>query len=280
MSRCESCGQIYVIRDLYDRGAQRSCAHSTGRSCAQPLPSRINIFTIEHAWNRPKDAPSLLRHFHHVPILPLALYFYLFVFSSFPLRNFHVTAILRVIEGRKKIRGEIDRILGKELERKLEGQGCFTFPLFHGVTQFQACVDIALSDCIWMELRQRNWASRSTPVAYAFDQISDCLDSASGLLGGEKSCNGIRHEIHRAVNLPPLFPSPHCAIAKLENDDELYTAPSFNRVRDFYGWKASVELVDHNLCRIGEFHQPRFLLGADWMLRFTAMIPRNGRETF
>lgn len=84
MSRCESCGQIYVIRDLYDRGARRSCAHSTGRSCAQPLPSRINIFTIEHAWNRPKDAPSLLRHFHHVPILPLALYFYLFVFSSFP----------------------------------------------------------------------------------------------------------------------------------------------------------------------------------------------------
>lgn len=79
--------------------------------------------------------------------------------------------------------------------------------------------------------------------------------------------------------LLPL-PSPHCAIAKLENDDELYTAPSFNRVRDFYGWKASVELVDHNLCRIGEFHQPRFLLGADWMLRFTAMIPRNGRETF
>lgn len=84
MSRCESCGQIYVIRDLYDRGARRSCAHSTGRSCAQPLPSRIIIFTIEHAWNRPKDAPSLLRHFHHVPILPLALYFYLFVFSSFP----------------------------------------------------------------------------------------------------------------------------------------------------------------------------------------------------
>lgn len=209
----------------------------------------------------------------------LSIFICLF-FPPSPLRNFHVTAILRVIEGRKKIRGEIDRILGKELERKLEGQGCFTFPLFHGVTQFQACVDIALSDCIWMELRQRNWASRSTPVAYAFDQISDCLDSASALLGGKKSCNGIRHEIHRAVNLPPLFPSPHCAIAKLENDDELYTAPSFNRVRDFYGWKASVELVDHNLCRIGEFHQPRFLLGADSMLRFTAMIPRNGRETF
>lgn len=135
----------------------------------------------------------------------LSIFICLF-FPPSPLRNFHVTAILRVIEGRKKIRGEIDRILGKELERKLEGQGCFTFPLFHGVTQFQACVDIALSDCIWMELRQRNWASRSTPVAYAFDQISDCLDSVSALLGGKKSCNGIRHEIHRAVNLPPSSP--------------------------------------------------------------------------
>lgn len=75
----------------------------------------------------------------------LSIFICLF-FPPSPLRNFHVTAILRVIEGRKKIRGEIDRILGKELERKLEGQGCFTFPLFHGVTQFQACV-VLISRC-------------------------------------------------------------------------------------------------------------------------------------
>lgn len=204
----------------------------------------------------------------------LSIFICLF-FPPSPLRNFHVTAILRVIEGRKKIRGEIDRILGKELERKLEGQGCFTFPLFHGVTQFQACVDIALSDCIWIE----QVVLHRLPMRLIKFQIASIPC---------RLCSGGKNRVMefdtkftvRWICLLLPLPSPHCAIAKLENDDELYTAPSFNRVRDFYGWKASVELVDHNLCRIGEFHQPRFLLGADWMLRFTAMIPRNGRETF
>lgn len=85
---------------------------------------------------------------------------------------------------------------------------------------------------------------------------------------------------YRAVNLPPSpLPSLHCAIAKLENDDELYIVPSFNRVREISTDEKLEPSWSINLCRIGEFHQPRFLLSADWMLRFTATISFASKRT-
>lgn len=90
-----------------------------------------------------------------------------------------------------------------------------------------------------MELRQRNWASRSTPVA--FDQISDCLDSfARGekIIVQRNSTRGESSSFFLSFFL--FFPSLRKA-----RERRRALAP-FNR--DFYGWKAS--LVDRNLCRM------------------------------
>lgn len=102
MSRCESCGQIYVIRDLR---SWRTCARSTGRSW-RATSSESNYYFHDRA----RVARTVQKmHFFRPTPLSLALYF-----SSFVCFFHYIISTLsrlRVIEGEERRKFE-EKLIG------------------------------------------------------------------------------------------------------------------------------------------------------------------------
>lgn len=151
----------------------------------------------------------------------------------------------------------MERILGKELERRRRGKDALpsrSFAWCYAIALISRCPIVSEWSC-GKGIEQ----FRSTPVA--FDQISDCLDSFAR---GEKIIvqrNSTRGESSSFfLSLLPLVAQSSRTTTSFGTFQ-----PRFLRMKSFVG--RSQPMQDER-----EFHQPRFLLGADWMLRFTAMI--------
>lgn len=151
----------------------------------------------------------------------------------------------------------MERILGKELERRRRGKDALpsrSFAWCYAIALISRCPIVSEWSCgkgieqaVLHRLRLIKFQIASIP-----------------LLGGEKIIvlrNSTRGESSSFfLSLLPLVAQ------SLRTTTSFNTfQPRFLRMKSFVG--RSQPMQDER-----EFHQPRFLLGADWMLRFTAMI--------